>query len=191
MCRIVRPHPKREDTKEAMQEHVVPNLQSATHVSNCSGSNHKHFSNWILPPGTENTKAVLDSIPPPQIVLYVLDQIRNGNAAMAKALEVGLKERSESSARVYHDEKPTPGVKTEGAASVPQNDSPSRPSDQDSSLPHHSAATGAETSSKKKKKTHRGGKNVRRKRLGAAAGAVGGAEINGDGDKEEPHHQIW
>ncbi|KAK4947173.1 hypothetical protein LTR10_013945 [Elasticomyces elasticus] len=181
----IRPHATREDTKEAMQEHLIPSVQFATHVSYRSGSNHKHSSNRILPPGPGDTKAVLDSIPPAQVVLYVLEQIKNGNAAMAKALEGGLKERSETSARVYHDEKIIPCIKTEAAASVPQSDSPSRPSDQDSSLPHHSAATGAETSGKKKK-THRGGKNKRRKWLSAAAGA----EINDDGDKEQPHHLI-
>ncbi|KAK3643847.1 hypothetical protein LTR56_009941 [Elasticomyces elasticus] len=155
----IRPHATREDTKEAMQEHLIPNVQFATHVSYRSGGNHKHSSNRILPPGPGDTKAVLDSIPPAQVVLYVLNQIKNGNAAMAEALEGGLKEQSESSARIYHDEKIIPAVKTEAGSGIPG--SSNGLSVRGSHLRKQSAAAGVGIPTKKK--THRGGKNKRRK----------------------------
>ncbi|KAK3625046.1 hypothetical protein LTR56_013658 [Elasticomyces elasticus] len=152
----IRPYAKREDTKDAMQEHVFPKLQIATHVSNRSGSNHKHSIDWILPPGP---KDVLGSIPPAQIVLHVLDQIEKGDATMADALERGLKERSQSSARVDHYEKTDPAVKTDAAAVVPG--SSNGLSVRGNYLRQQSAAVGVEMPTKKK--TPRGGKNKRRK----------------------------
>ncbi|KAK5695700.1 hypothetical protein LTR17_024461 [Elasticomyces elasticus] len=152
----IRPYAKREDTKEAMQEHVFPKLQIATHVSNRSGSDHKYSKNWILPPGP---KDVLGSIPPAQIVLHVLDQIEKGDATMADALERGLKERSQGSTRVYHDEKTNPAVNTDAGAGDPG--SSNGLSVRGSYLRQQSAAAGVGMPTKQK--THRGGKNKRKK----------------------------